>query len=64
MTGYVIGFALALVLGVVAVRALIRRRKLATGQMQRCSHCGRPYQGTPAYCPACGEVLRHGSLRR
>jgi len=59
-----IGWALAGVLIALGVRVLIQRRKLQAGRMQRCAYCSRPYEGTPVYCPNCGEVLQHGSFRR
>lgn len=59
-----IGFLLAGVLIALGIRVLIQRRKLQTGRLKRCPHCDRPYAGSPVYCPHCGEVLQHGSLRR
>jgi endogenous inhibitor of DNA gyrase (YacG/DUF329 family) len=35
-----------------------RPKKPCTAISKHCPHCAKPYEGTPNFCPTCGQTLK------
>lgn len=61
----IIGAVLLCVGGIMAILALLGRRKASGREKSEpirrggklCPHCGKPLSGSPAFCPACGKSI-------